>query len=159
LPNTGVPTAPPRPADLRGVVVFNGFGSLLWPDRGLRSVPVPVLLVGGSLDLVTPPLQEQLDLFLPPADGRSRLVLVDGGSHFSPVRMSAREEVVLRLGQQFVGVNTASVQGVLLRLTTEFLRTLDQPLLLVPQRRLQAGVTAYVLDPATARRWSDLIRP
>ncbi len=27
---------------LRGVVVLNGFGSLLWPERHLQGVPVPL---------------------------------------------------------------------------------------------------------------------
>jgi predicted dienelactone hydrolase len=159
LPSTGLPRALPRPPDLRGVVVFNGFGSLLWPAGGLRSLPVPVLLVGGSLDLVTPPLQEQLDLFLPAGNGRSRLVLVDGGSHFSPVRVSAREEVLFRLGRELVGVEPATVQGLLLGLTTEFLQTLEQPRAMAAQRRRQVGVTAYVLDPAAAGHWSALMQP
>ena len=58
-----------------------------------------VLMVGGSLDLITPPLEEQLQLFLPAGHAHSRLVLVEGGSHFSPVRMVERQEAVLRLGR------------------------------------------------------------
>jgi predicted dienelactone hydrolase len=156
-----MPRTPPRPTDLRAVVVFNGFGSLLWPDNGLAALPVPLLVVGGSLDLITPPLDEQLALFLPAVDRRSRLVVVDGGSHFSPVRMAERDDVLLRLGRELVGVDPLRVQGVLLSLTTAFLDSLEpagaagiavaDPLPV--QRRLQEGITAYVLDPAAARRW------
>jgi predicted dienelactone hydrolase len=155
-----MPRTPPRPVDLRAVVVFNGFGSLLWPDNGLAALPVPLLVVGGSLDLITPPLDEQLALFLPAADRRSRLVVVDGGSHFSPVRMAERDDVLLRLGRELVGVDPLRVQGVLLSLTSAFLDSLEpagsvgiaaDPLPV--QRRLQDGITAYVLDPAAARRW------
>ncbi|MFN7677743.1 MAG: alpha/beta hydrolase, partial [Cyanobacteriota bacterium] len=95
LPATAVPVAPSPPAGLRGVVLYNSFGSLLWPNQGLRSLPVPVLMVGGSVDLVTPPISEQLALFLPLGHDRSRLVLVDGGSHFSPVRVGIKEEALL----------------------------------------------------------------
>ncbi|MEI6617156.1 MAG: alpha/beta fold hydrolase [Cyanobium sp. ELA507] len=155
-----MPHTPPRPADLRAVVLFNGFGSLLWPDNGLAALPVPLLVVGGSLDLITPPLDEQLALFLPAVDRRSRLVVVDGGSHFSPVRMAERDDVLLRLGRELVGVDPLRVQGVLLSLTSGFLDSLEpagstgiaaDPL--PAQRRLQDGITAYVLDPAAARRW------
>jgi predicted dienelactone hydrolase len=156
LASTGLPTTPRRPQNLRGVVMLNGFGSLLWPGRGLESLPVPVLMAGGSLDLVTPPLEEQLGLFLPAGDPRSRLVLVDGGSHFSPVRV-LEEEVLFRLGSELVGVDPESVQGLLLRLTSEFLQTLEQPLLLPSQRLNQEGVTAYVLDAEAARRWRRLV--
>ena len=141
------------------MVVFNSFGSLLWPLHGLKRLGVPVLMVGGSLDLVTPPIAEQLELFLPVGHDRSRLVLVEGGSHFSPVHVAAREEVLFRLGSDLVGQDPRTVQRLLLRLTSEFLQTLEQPLLMPPQLRVQEGVTAYVLDPAAAGRWRAMVRP
>ena len=157
LLNVGAPPAEPPLADLRGIVLFNSFGSLLWPQRGLAALPVPLLMVGGSLDLITPPLAEQWQLFRSVHDRRSRLVLVDGGSHFSPVQMSMQEEALFQLGDALVGVDPTAVQGMLLRLTVEFMQGLNPPLLLLPaQRRLQQGVTAYVLDPPSVRRWRHL---
>ena len=159
LPSVGLPQASSPPPDLQGLVLFSGFGSLLWPQRGLTPLNVPVLIQGGTLDLVTPPLQEQLDLFLPMADSRSRLVLVDGGSHFSPVRMTTREEAVFSLGEDLVGSDPAMVQRLLLRITTEFLYGLSQPLPLVAQERQQEKVRAYVLDQAAAQRWGNDLKP
>jgi hypothetical protein len=147
-----------RPDDLRGMMLFNSFGSLLWPEGAATALPVPVLMVGGSLDLVTPPLEEQLQLFLPAADPRSRLVLVEGGSHFSPVRMVEQREAVLRLGRELVGVDPAAVQNLLLGLGNEFLHSLEQPVLLPAQVRCQGGVRAYVLDPAAAGRWRGRVQ-
>jgi predicted dienelactone hydrolase len=158
LPSVGVPDALAPPADLRGLVLFNSFGSLLWPHQGLGPLRLPVLMVSGSLDLVTPPLQEQLALFLAPGDPRSRLVLVEGGSHFSPVRMTASEQAVFKLGRELVGEDPPRVQALLLRLTTEFLQGLEQPITLPPQRHSLAGVRAYVLDGPTAHRWQALQR-
>jgi hypothetical protein len=135
-------------------VLFNSFGSLLWPERGLRELRVPALLVGGSLDLVTPPLQEQLELFLPVGHPRSRLALVQGGSHFSPLRLAPGDEALFRLGSDWVGVEPEAVQGLLLGMTSDFLDSLARPA--TPgssQRLLHRGVTAYVLDPAAAARW------
>jgi predicted dienelactone hydrolase len=159
LASTGLPPTPSPPPDLRGVVVLNGFGSLLWPSQGLAPLRVPVLMAGGSLDLVTPPVEEQLGLFLPPGDPRSLLVLVEGGSHFSPVRVADSEEALFRLGSGLVGVEPRTVQRLLLRITSEFLQSLDQPMRLPSQRLVQEGVTAYVLDPQTARRWRAQLRP
>lgn len=149
-----VPLPPSRPAvPVAGVVVFNGFGSLLWPHQGLSRLPVPVLLLGGSLDLVTPPVEEQLDLFLPGAHPRSRLVLVEGGSHFSPVRLPGRQQALFKLDDAFVGVEPLQVQALLLQLTSSFLDGLesDRPL---PVRRVQENdVVGFVLDQDTARDW------
>ncbi len=138
---------------LRAVVAFNSFGSLLWPRQGLAALPVPVLMVGGSLDLVTPPLQEQLGLLASSGHPRSRLVLVDGGSHFSPVRLPADRQALFRLGEGLVGKDPERVQALLLQLTLEFLESARHPALLSVQRRDHAGVRAYVLDPLAARRW------
>ncbi|MEX0588416.1 MAG: alpha/beta fold hydrolase [Cyanobium sp.] len=146
-----------QPTPLLGVVAFNGFGSLLWPHRGLQDLNVPVLLVGGGLDLVTPPVEEQLAVFARARHPRSRLVLVEGASHFSPVRIDNRGEALFRLGDELVGTEPLKVQALLLNLTSEFLQGLEHPLLLSPQRREQEGVSAYVLDPAQARRWRGLI--
>jgi predicted dienelactone hydrolase len=144
---------------LRGVMTFNSFGSLLWPQQGLAALPVPVLMVGGSLDLITPPVQEQLDLLLSSGHRASRLVLVDGASHFSPVRLSAQGRPLFRLGQELVGEDPERVQSLLLQLSLEFLESGRHPALLSAQRRQHGGVTAYVLDVAAARRWKATLPP
>ena len=145
---------------LRGVITFNGFGSLLWPGRGLADLNLPVMAVGGSLDLVTPPVTEQLELFLGNRHPRSRLVVVDGGSHFSPVRVGEEGEPLFRLGDQLVGEDPRRVQELLLSLTIEFLEAERHPSLLSPQRRHQNGIDAYVLDQRQASRWrARLPRP
>ncbi|MEB3265685.1 MAG: alpha/beta fold hydrolase [Cyanobacteriota bacterium] len=141
------------PPQLRAVVLLNSFGSLLWPSRGLADLPVPLLMVGGSLDLVTPPLSEQLDLFVTGGDPARRLALVQGGSHFSPVRLDPGDAALFRLGDSLVGVEPARVQGSLLSLIHEFLRSLEEPLPMPAQRRSQDGVTTWLLDPRTANRW------
>jgi len=131
---------------------------LLWPTGGLADLQVPVLLVGGSVDLVTPPVQEQLNLFVHVSNPSSRLVVVDGGSHFSLVRLDNQGQALFRLGQELVGRDPRKVQNLILSLTTEFLQGLDYPLMLSPQRRLQEGVSAFVLDRTMARRWKASLK-
>jgi predicted dienelactone hydrolase len=151
-----LPAPQPLAQPLQAVVSLNGFGSLLWPHRGLRALPVPVLLVGGSLDLITPPLGEQLQLFLRDRDHQSRLVLLEGGSHFSPVRIDRQEQALFQLGEEFVGVEPLRVQALTMGLTADFLDALPKGV--PPQRRQLGGVTAYVLNRRQAETWSNALR-
>ena len=158
LARVTLPTPQPLAQPVAGLVIFNGFGSLLWPTRGLAGLDAPVLLVGGSLDLVTPPLSEQLELFLPKANPRNRLALVDGASHFSPVRIRPGSQALFQLGDDLVGLAPERVQGMELSLTSEFLLGLETPMVLSPQRRKLGGVNAYVLDRAAAARWRAALK-
>jgi predicted dienelactone hydrolase len=151
-----LPPVQPLAQPLQAVVSVNGFGSLLWPNRGLRALHAPVLLVGGSLDLITPPLGEQLQLFLREGQPQSRLVLLEGGSHFSPVRIDRQEQALFQLGEEFVGVEPQRVQALTLGLTADFLSTLPKGI--APQRRQLGGVTAYVLNHRQAQSWSDALK-
>lgn len=151
-----LPAPEPLAQPLQAVVSLNGFGSLLWPHRGLRALPAPVLLVGGSLDLITPPLGEQLQLFLRDRDRQSRLVLLEGGSHFSPVRIDRQEQALFQLGEEFVGVEPLRVQALTMGLTADFLDALPKGV--PPQRRQLGGVTAYVLNRRQAETWSNALR-
>ena len=158
LTRVRLPAPQPLAQPVAGLVLFNGFGSLLWPNRGLAGLSAPVLLVGGSLDLVTPPLSEQLALFLPEANSRNRLALVDGASHFSPVRIRPGSQALFQLGDDLVGLAPERVQGMELSLTSEFLLGLETPMVLPPQRRKLGGVNAYVLDRAAAARWRAALK-
>lgn len=127
IQDVSLPALPP-PASLAGVVGLNSFGSLLWPRRLSVDRDVPVLLSGGSLDLITPPLSEQLGLLLAlPSNPGTRAVLVEGASHFSPVRVEGQGggqgEDLFQLGEEFVGVQPLQVQALLEK---EILRFLDR---------------------------------
>ena len=155
LPYVALPPPHPLAQPVAGVVSLNGFGSLLWPERGLQQLRAPVLLMGGSLDLITPPLSEQVRLFVPPGHARSRLVLLEGGSHFSPVRISAGHQALFQLGEELVGVDPDRMQAMILSLTSEFLQSLEPAAAgpVPPQRRRLGGVTAYVLDRPLTLEW------
>ena len=160
LPYVALPPPEPLAQPVAGGVSLNGFGSLLWPQRGLAPLPVPVLLMGGSLDLITPPLSEQLRLFLHPGHPRSRLVLLEGGSHFSPVRIHAGNQALFQLGEEWVGVDPSRMQALILSLSSDFLQGVSRPGLggMPPQQRRLGGVTAFVLDRSRSQEWRDQIR-
>lgn len=117
------------PTDLVALIGMNSFGSLLWPRDQSSPLPVPVLLSGGSLDLITPPQSEQLGLMLAVASHpASRTVLVEGASHFSPVRVEGQAGEgqgadLFQLGKELVGVQPLQVQTLL---EDEIVAFLDQ---------------------------------
>lgn len=127
LPELQLPELAPPPG-LEALVLMNSFGSLLWHNSGLDAIQVPVLSIGGSLDLITPPHGEQWQPFMQLRDPRSRLVLVEGGSHFSAVGVS-RDEALMQLGSDLVGKDPAQVQRLLQQLLIGYLNSLsvDQP--------------------------------
>ena len=45
-----------------GIIGFNSFGSLIWPNEKNSEIEIPVLLIGGTYDLITPLISEQLSL-------------------------------------------------------------------------------------------------
>ncbi len=118
--------------DLQAIVALNSFGSLLWPRNWQTSLRIPVLFTGGTLDLVTPPLREQLGLFLSsPIHGNSRVLLIEGASHFSVIRMEDDKETLnnndlFRLGKELVGVHPFSVQKILASEIIKFLMETEE---------------------------------
>jgi len=140
-------TRPPSP--MAGVVGLNSFGSLLWPRHRPVRLPVPALYTGGTLDLITPPINEQLELLLATApQSGSAAVLVQGASHFSPIRVESKPQdskptVVVdgrsqqvqpggksndlfQLGEELVGVQPLQVQDLLGDEIVQFLERVDR---------------------------------
>ena len=137
------------PSTLAGVVGLNSFGSLLWPRHRPVRLPVPALYTGGTLDLITPPINEQLELLLATApQSGSAAVLVQGASHFSPIRVESKPKdskptVVVdgrsqqvqpggknndlfQLGEELVGVQPLQVQDLLGDEIVQFLERVDR---------------------------------
>ena len=106
----------PQPA---AVVGLNSLGSLVWAPGQPSQWPVPLLLLGGTLDLITPPLDEQVGVFSALASHpTSRVVVVEGASHFSPIRVgepmaAKRNDDLFQLGEELVGMDPISVQAVI----------------------------------------------
>ena len=124
-------TAPLDPPPL-AVVGLNSFGGLIWP-RGnpTRPLVMPLLLFGGTLDLITPPLDEQIPLLRRLGQHPlSRVVVVEGASHFSPIRVesqagSVQGDDLFQLGEELVGVNPLRVQALIAQEMIRFLEQLE----------------------------------
>ena len=140
----------------RAVVGVNSFGGLIWPHGSSQALPIPLLLMGGTLDLITPALDEQVALLAGLAQHpASRVVVVEGASHFSPIRVDGQGAAtegddLFRLGEELVGVNPLSVQRVIAFEVIRFLNALSTE----PSRQDSFHLT----DSASTTRWHRLDR-
>ncbi|WP_392346991.1 alpha/beta hydrolase [Parasynechococcus sp.] len=141
---------------LRAVVGLNSFGGLIWPHRASRALPIPLLMVGGTLDLITPPLDEQLPLLAGLAEHpASRVVVVEGASHFSPIRVDGQGKAsegddLFRLGEELVGVNPLSVQRVIAHEIIGFLDSLSS--------ESPRNDAVHLMEASSKTRWHRLGR-
>ncbi len=116
------------PIEPNAIVAINGFGGLLWPTESSTKISIPVYLTGGTYDLITPALSEQLSLHLAlEPNSLNRTLLIEGASHFSPIRVegqvsNAAGEDLFQLGESFVGFQPLKVQNLLAQ---EIIRYLD----------------------------------
>ena len=105
--------------NLSSIVGMNSFGSFLWQKNLDNQINIPLFLTGGTFDLVTPSISEQLGLLLSLSSSQlSRVLLIEGASHFSPVRVEgqmyqSQGKDLFNLGESFVGYHPLSVQSLL----------------------------------------------
>ena len=140
----------------RAVVGLNSFGGLIWPHRSRQALPIPLLILGGTLDLITPPLDEQLPLLAGLAEHPySRVVVVEGASHFSPIRVDGQGKAsegddLFQLGEELVGVNPLSVQRVIAHEVIRFLDTLSS--------ESPRNDAVHLIEASSKTRWHRLGR-
>ena len=114
-----------------GIVGFNSFGSLIWPNEKDSRIEMPVLLIGGTYDLITPLVSEQFKVFLSTnSNPLNRFLIIEGSSHFSPIRINdnhsdnIENNDIFKINKSFIGSNPNSVQNLSLKVIVEFLENI-----------------------------------
>ncbi len=117
--------------NLSAIVGMNSFGSFLWQKKLDNQINIPLFLTGGTFDLVTPSISEQLGLLLAlSSSSLSRVLLIEGASHFSPIRVEgqmseSKGKDIFNLGESIVGYHPLSVQSLLAYEIISFLKKLE----------------------------------
>ena len=142
--------AAPMDPQPTAVVGLNSFGGLIWPSgKQTRPLVMPLLLFGGTLDLITPPLDEQIPLLRSLGHHPlSRVVVVEGASHFSPIRIesqggSLQGDDLFQLGEELVGVNPLKVQTLIAQEIIRFLEQLEAKTSTAVVGHFEAGTTRW----------------
>jgi len=118
--------------NLSAIVGMNSFGSFLWQKNSDNQIKIPLFFTGGTFDLVTPSISEQLGLFLALSSSPlGRVLLIEGASHFSPIRVEGQMNQsegkdLFNLGESIVGYHPLSVQSLLSFEIIGFLEKLEE---------------------------------
>ncbi len=116
-----------HPKKANAIIGFNAFGSLIWPKEKSSGIDVPILLIGGTYDLITPLIGEQFKVFLSANNSMNRFLIIEGASHFSPIRIENNLEGnndVFKIRGPFIGADPKSVQDLSLKTLTAFINNL-----------------------------------
>ena len=104
------------------IIGFNTFGSIIWPNEKNSGIEMPLLLIGGTYDLITPLISEQFPVFLSTnANPLNRFLIIEGASHFSPIRVDNDNSGdflnndLFKIGESFIGASPKSVQNLSLK--------------------------------------------
>ena len=139
--------------NLSAIIGMNSFGSFLWPKDLENKINIPLFLTGGTFDLVTPSISEQLGLMLALSSSQlSRVLLIEGASHFSPIRVEgqlhqSKGKDLFNLGESIVGYHPLSVQSLLAFEIINFLEKLEKNKSIPSNTNLTKGeLKFHILD-------------
>ena len=139
--------------NLSAIVGINSFGGFLWQENSDNQINVPLFLTGGTFDLVTPAISEQLGLMRSVSSSElSRVLLIEGASHFSPIRVEGQMahsegKDIFNLGESILGYHPLSVQSLLAFEIVSFLEKLEEKKSIPSKTNLTKGeLKFHILD-------------
>jgi len=141
------------------IIGFNAFGSLLWPTEKTSGIEIPTLLIGGTYDLITPLMNEQFSVFSALNNPSNRFLIIEGASHFSPIRINKSYEEnndVFKIKDSFIGSDPILVQDLSAKFIVKFLENIkiqEVPKVIKNQRDL--GLDFHLLDLETIKEISE----
>jgi len=140
------------------IIGFNSFGSLVWPKENSSGIKTPTLLIGGTYDLITPLMNEQFRVFSALNNPSNRFLIIEGASHFSPIRINNTKENydVFKISESFIGSDPILVQNLSTKFIVEFLKNIqDQKIPIVVKNQRYLGLDFHLLDLETIKEISE----
>ena len=147
----------------KAIIGFNTFGSLVWPNEKTSGIEMPVLLIGGTYDLITPLISEQSKVFLSTKfNPLNRFLIIEGASHFSPIRINKENSGdiegndIFKIRKPFIGSHPNSVQDLSLKVIVEFLENIKkEESIKIIKNQNENNLNYYILDRKTLKEISN----
>jgi predicted dienelactone hydrolase len=92
---------------IQAIVSINGVGSRLLDRNSLSNVDIPVMLISGGADTVTPALPEQVEPFSRLTTPHRYLLMMENATHFSAINIPDGDEPTVQLPTALVGPDPA----------------------------------------------------
>ena len=141
------------------IIGFNSFGSLVWPKENSTGIKAPTLLIGGTYDLITPLMNEQFRVFYALDNPSNRFLIIEGASHFSPIRINKSYEEnndVFKINETFIGSEPILVQDLSKKFIVEFLKNIkEKKITNVVKNQRDLGLDFHLLDLETIKEISE----
>ena len=140
------------------IIGFNSFGSLVWPKENGSGIKIPTLLIGGTYDLITPLINEQFRVFSALNNQSNRFLIIEGASHFSPIRIKNGFEEnndLFKINESFIGSDPILVQTLSSKFIIKFIKNIkNQELPTVIKNQREMGLDFHFLDLETIKEVS-----
>lgn len=105
---------------IKAAIAINPFVSSIFGETGMNNIKIPLMMLAGTADTVTPALSEQVQPFTWLNNLNRYLVLLQQGTHFSTLQES---NTVLPVPEQAMGPSPETAREYLQALSVAFLRT------------------------------------
>ena len=106
---------------VKAAIAINPLDSAVFGPTGMGNIEVPIMVVSGSSDTVTPALPEQIRPFTWLESPERYLMLMDGGTHFSTIHNSQTSG--LTLPEEAIGPDPELAQDYVKAMGVAFLKT------------------------------------
>jgi predicted dienelactone hydrolase len=108
---------------IKAVIAINPLNSIVLGKQGLSKIQVPVMLMGGSQDIITPAIPEQVIPFTWLQTKNKYLAIIDNATHFTTAEKLDSSEGVLPVPKELVGPDPAIAQTYVKSLSVAFFQT------------------------------------
>ena len=137
------------------IIGFNSFGSLLWPKENSAGIGIPTLLIGGTYDLITPLMNEQFRVFSALNNPSNRFLIIEGASHFSPIRINnsyKENNDLFKINESFIGSDPILVQNLSSKFIVDFIKNVkEKEVQSVIKNQREMGLDFHYLDKETIK--------
>ncbi|MEM9977229.1 MAG: alpha/beta fold hydrolase [Cyanobacteria bacterium P01_D01_bin.2] len=116
------PLPPLQDERVRAAIAINPLDSAVFGPSGMANIDIPVMVVSGSADTVTPALAEQIRPFTWLNSPERYLLLVENGTHFSAIHNPQGGEATA-ISEQVIGPNPELAQDYIRAMGLAFLKT------------------------------------
>lgn len=108
---------------VKAILAFNPLNSTIFGSKGVSQIKIPTMLVGGSQDIVTPAVPEQIFPFTRLPNPDKYLALIENGTHFTVETDPPASQRVIPVPNGLLGPNRAPAYSYVKALSVAFFET------------------------------------